>query len=125
MAQHNELGAAGEHAAAEFLIAQGMTILETNWRYRHIEVDIIALTPGKLHIVEVKTRHAKSKGFSPLDAIDRKKIQNLINASNIYLRYYRLRLEVQFDVIVVYGQEGQFEINYMPRAFTAPLKTYH
>lgn len=123
MARHNLLGKAGELAATEYLIRQGMTIRETNWRFGHLEVDIIAETQGKLHVVEVKTRNAPG-AFDPLDSIDAKKIRNLVNAANIYVRYNRLRLEVQFDVMIIYGHDGQFEINYMPKAFTAPLKTY-
>ena len=55
MASHNLLGTEGENAAAEFLISKGLIIRERNWRFRHLEVDIIAESAGGcLHIVEVK-----------------------------------------------------------------------
>ena len=42
MARHNQLGKAGEKEAVEFLIKQGFTIRETNWRMDKLEIDIIA-----------------------------------------------------------------------------------
>ncbi|MGW2221400.1 YraN family protein, partial [Nonomuraea sp. NPDC001684] len=43
MAPKDELGKEGEHLAAIYLEAKGMTILERNWRCRRGEIDIIAL----------------------------------------------------------------------------------
>ena len=42
MADHNLLGKAGEHEAVEFLVRQGFTVRETNWRMGKLEIDIIA-----------------------------------------------------------------------------------
>lgn len=124
MAFHNKLGADGEKAAADFLVGKGFIIRETNWRFRHLEVDIIAESEGcRLHIVEVKTR-TSDLHFDPLKSITKTKIRNLVNAANIYLRYNNLRCEVQFDVIVVVGSPGNFKIVYMPRCFYPPLRTY-
>lgn len=123
MARHNILGKEGERAAREFLIARGMTIRETNWRCGHLEVDIIAQKDSLIHIVEVKTRSTQG-AYEPLASIDKRKILNLVNAANMYVRYNRLRMEVQFDVMVLYGHDGHFEITYMPKAFLPPLKTY-
>ena len=59
MAQHNQLGKAGEKEAMEFLIKQGLTIRETNWRMDKLEIDIIAQKDGVLYFVEVKSRHGE------------------------------------------------------------------
>ena len=42
MAARNELGRHGEQLAAAYLQADGMTIIERNWRCRDGEIDIIA-----------------------------------------------------------------------------------
>jgi putative endonuclease len=43
MSQHNkDTGFLGENKAASYLISMGYTILFRNWRYKHLEVDIIA-----------------------------------------------------------------------------------
>ena len=43
MAAHNDLGKIGENLAVDFLIENGFTILERNWRNRFEEIDIIAI----------------------------------------------------------------------------------
>ena len=43
MATHNETGSKGEKLAQEYLIANGYSILATNYRYLKAEIDIIAL----------------------------------------------------------------------------------
>jgi putative endonuclease len=120
MAIHNTLGAEGERIAQEFLIKQGMIIRETNWRIGHLEIDIIAETPGRLHIVEVKSRTSDEK-FDPLLSITPKKIRNLVAAANAYLNYTKLDIDVQFDVMLIIGSEN---IEFIPDAFYPPLKTY-
>ena len=120
MAIINSRGAEGERMAQEFLIKQGMIIRETNWRIGHLEVDIIAETPGRLHIVEVKSRKSDEQ-FDPLISINAKKRRNLVTAARAYVNYYRLNIDVQFDIILVIAGE---RIEYIPDAFFPPLKTY-
>lgn len=125
MASHNELGKLGENAARDFLISKGLIIREQNWRMNHLEIDIVAEDPqhGVLHVVEVKTR-TSDKHYNPLDAINRRKRTNLINAANGYMKYYQLKLGIQYDVIVITGHPENFKINYIPKAFQPPLRTY-
>lgn len=125
MATHNELGKWGEQVACELLISRGYVIRETNWRLNHLEVDIIAYEEKTniLHIVEVKTR-ATAIHFNPLEAINRQKQQNLINAANGYLRYYQLRCNIQYDAVIVVGKPGFYKVNYIPKAFQPRLRTY-
>ena len=86
-AEHIQLGKAGEQEAVAFLIKQGLTIRETNWRMGKLEVDIIAQGPGMLmHIVEVKTRRS-DQHFDPMRAITRAKRQHMVNSANAYIRY--------------------------------------
>lgn len=124
MAQHNELGKAGEQAAVEFLIKQGLTIRETNWRMNKMEIDIIAQGPGPLlHIVEVKTR-SNDQFFDPMHAITRTKKQHMVNSANVYINYFHLQFEIQYDVIIVIVDNGNLKIEYYPDLFTPHLRTY-
>ena len=100
MAQHNTLGFEGEQAAAEFIIKQGWTVRERNWKMGNLEIDIVAETPGRLHIVEVKTRTHDDK-FDPMKAVGPAKQRHLINAANGYINYYHLKMEIQYDVVIV------------------------
>ena len=56
MAEHNELGKAGENAAVAYLEEHGYLIRHRNWRKGHFELDIVAAKENELVIVEVKTR---------------------------------------------------------------------
>lgn len=61
-AEHRARGAAGEEAAARFLLEQGWRVVERNWRpagaASGLELDIIARRHDVLVFVEVKTRAA-------------------------------------------------------------------
>lgn len=124
MTKSNKLGKDGEIAACEFLITQGYTVRETNWRMGHLEIDIIAQEPkaNKLHIVEVKTRTA-TEHYDPSRAITRAKIRNLVNAGNGYISYYQLKMSVQYDLMIITGTAPDFQIQFIPNAFQAPLRT--
>lgn len=124
MALHNIFGSEGEQLAQEFLMKQGMIIRETNWRLGHYEIDIIAETPGRLHIVEVKSRRS-NEDYDPMLSITKKKIRNLVAAANGYLNFIKLSIDVQFDLLFIIGTPGNYSIEYIPDAFFPPLKTYH
>ena len=94
MARHNQLGKAGEKEAVEFLIKQGLTIRETNWRMDKLEIDIIAQGPGMvLHVVEVKTR-SNDEYFDPMRSITRAKKQHMVASANAYINYFQLQCEI-------------------------------
>ena len=100
MAKHNLTGNKGEALAAEYLSQQGYTILHQNWRYSHWEVDIIAEKDGILHFIEVKTRLTRKFGH-PEDAVDKKKIQYLINAAEEYLYQQPQWQRIQFNILSI------------------------
>jgi putative endonuclease len=63
------LGAAGERLARTHLEARGLTVLDTNFRTRHGELDIVAADRRCLVFCEVKTRIARGR---PPDASGRR-----------------------------------------------------
>jgi len=108
MAQHNELGKKGEQEAVEYLRNQGYYIRETDWRYGHRDLDIIALTPDEttLVIVEVKSRQ-RGQPVLPEDAVTTKKIKNIAIASDAYMKQFDTPLLSRFDIItVVFSADG-------------------
>jgi putative endonuclease len=62
MALHNEIGKIGEEIALKFLKNAGYEVLELNWRFRKLEIDIIAKEGDILIAVEVKTRKSDEFG---------------------------------------------------------------
>jgi len=52
---NKEIGIFGENMAISHLSELGYEIMHRNWRYKHLEIDIIASKDKLLHIIEVKT----------------------------------------------------------------------
>lgn len=105
MAEHNELGKYGEEAAGQYLISKGYTILARDWRYGRSlrDIDIIAKSADETTIVfvEVKTRRPNEL-IPAMKAIDRRKLHNISNAANRYIKMYRIVEKVRFDAIIVH-----------------------
>ena len=100
MAHHNTTGKLGEQMALEYLIRKRFVILHQNWRHSHWEVDVIASNKNVLHFIEVKTRRTKKFGY-PEEDVTKKKVTNLINASEEFLYLYPEWKRIQFDILSI------------------------
>ena len=100
MAKHNDTGKIGETHAGTWFEEKGYTILHNNWRYKNLEVDIIASKKNILHFIEVKAITTLKFGY-PEDKVSTKKIQNLINAAEEFLYQYPQWQRIQFDVLSI------------------------
>jgi putative endonuclease len=96
------LGAAAERIAADFLRAQGLEILECNFRRRLGELDIVARDGEVLVIAEVRTRSSEQFGGAAA-SVDPRKQTRLIRATYQLLQQRRelSKLRVRFDVLAV------------------------
>lgn len=116
MGKHNEFGQEGELLAIDFLIKRGYRIRHRNYRYLKAEIDIIAQKNGILAIVEVKSR--SSLFFENIaETVTKKKIKLLISATNQYVKANNLEIEVRFDIITVFKNNGAFELEHIENAF--------
>ncbi len=120
MAEHNETGKTGEELAVKHLEENGYEILETNWRFKNLEADIIAQKKKILVVVEVKTRRTNYFG-EPEEFVDKKKQQNLIRAANAYIELKEIDLEIRFDIVSVLMKGEQILIRQIEDAFYATL----
>jgi len=77
------LGQRGEDAACEFLVRQGMKVIDRNWRCGYGEADIIVLDGRTLVFCEVKTRTSKKYG-KPEESITFKKRERYYNLISVY-----------------------------------------
>jgi putative endonuclease len=116
MAEHNDLGKLGEELAAEYLQKNGYVILETNWVFQKVEIDILAQKDNILAVVEVKTRSSIDFGL-PQDFVKPKKIQLLVKAINGYVTENDLDLDVRFDIIAINKKGQNFVIEHLTDAF--------
>jgi putative endonuclease len=94
-------GQAGENTAVEFLVGNGMEIVERNFRCPPGEIDIVAKDGRVLVFVEVRTR--QSKGFgTPEESITALKRTRLIRAAQWYLKKHNLyNSSARFDVVTI------------------------
>jgi putative endonuclease len=100
MQNHIETGKMGEDLAVDWLLKNGYTIRERNWRNSHCEIDIIAAKNGCLHIVEVKTRRSLLFGGPEL-SVNPKKFYRLQKATRAYTRGSKIYRWLQFDIVAV------------------------
>jgi len=57
-----ELGRAGEHAAAELMRSRGFEVVGAGFRARRGELDLVCVRGRTLYVVEVKTRTSDAFG---------------------------------------------------------------
>ena len=77
-------GTLGENIAALYLQLGGCTILERNYRFEHVEIDLIVRDGPCVAFVEVKTRRSAAFGDA-LDAVRGDKLRNVRRAARKYL----------------------------------------
>lgn len=121
MSCSSELGKLGEELACRELAKQGCRILHSRWRYRHLELDIVATDGQNLIIAEVKTRSSLQWG-DPLQSIDYKKIKHIVHATDVYIKKHHIDLPYRFDIFsIIIDDNGNSEIEHIKDAFYPPL----
>lgn len=109
-------GNLAEELAASWLEDHGFKIRERNYRIGHKEVDIIAESREKLHVVEVKSLTAPSL-LNPSARVDLRKQTLLSSAASYYIKANGISKEVQFDIISIIVYPDRQDLEYLPNAF--------
>ena len=120
MAEHNELGKKGEDLATQFLKKKGYKILIRNYRFKKLEVDLIAQLNDELVIVEVKTRASRYLA-GPEDTVSKGKQRSIITAANQYIEENEIDLETRFDIVSIILNQNETSIDHLIDAFY-PIK---
>ncbi len=104
-------GDGGEAKAAHFLEEKGYRILQTNFKTKFGEIDIVAFKDGVIVFVEVKNRSTLCYG-RPIEAVDFRKQQKIRRVAEVYLSIKRKPYaDCRFDVIEVLGDQLNHEEN--------------
>ena len=111
----------GEKQAILFLKDLNYAILDTNWRYKKFEIDIIARIADVIVFVEVKTRGSDEFG-EPETSVSLKKQRFIIEAANRYIIDKNLDFEARFDIIGITFINNKVAIKHLPDAFYPILK---
>ena len=109
------IGDAGEKLAQKFLKKKKYKILETNYRNKIGEIDIICFDKqnNQIVFVEVKTKSGTQFGL-PREMVDERKQRKIRNVATVYLMQNGLMESfVRFDVVEILGKE----VNHLENAF--------
>ncbi|SCZ04642.1 putative endonuclease [Paenibacillus polysaccharolyticus] len=113
-------GKIGEEEACRWLVNQGYSILQRNWRCRSGEVDIIAVREDLLIFVEVRSRSSNSGFGTPQESVDQRKMQQVRSTAGVYIQMSGEHTrQIRFDVIaVMMNHFGKImSINHLENAF--------
>jgi putative endonuclease len=117
---HKALGSIGEKRAEQAVFEKGLVLVARNWRFgRRGELDLVAFNPalGRLHIIEVKTRHRANRNStgSAIESITPAKQAQLRELAEAFLNHWQTTPELQahgpihevsLDVITLEAPEG-------------------
>lgn len=106
--QQNEpaLGVWGEIQAVDYLRRKGYAILQSNYRTRLGEIDIIARNRDYLVFCEVKLRKSDAYGAAR-EFVDARKQEKLRQTALLWLSENETNLQPRFDVIEIYAPDGR------------------
>lgn len=118
MSDHRQrIGRMGENIANRYLRAEGYEILETNFRTRYGELDIVAQTEGTIVFIEVRTRTSAILGSS-WESITFFKQQQVRRMASIYLSHHHMaEVHVRFDVIAIFIKNRKANLRHLKDAF--------
>jgi putative endonuclease len=100
-AQQQALGQYGERLAERHLVAQGMAVLDRNWRCVAGELDLVLRDDDVLVVCEVKTRTSVDYG-TPHEAVGPAKLDRLRRLAQRWQQEHSLAVpDVRVDLVAV------------------------
>lgn len=112
------VGRYGEQVAVDYLLDQGMRLLDRNWRCSAGEIDAVLRDGDTLVFAEVKTRRTERFG-TPAEAVGYVKQTRLRRLAAIWLAQSPVHPpEVRFDLVSVRPQRaGAADVEHLRGAF--------
>lgn len=126
MAEHNIIGQIGEELAAKIMREKGFRVVDMNWKFGHLEMDVIAVSRKEIAFVEVKTRTSSFGGKRPEEFVDELKRRRMAAAANAYIKFHKIELTPRFDIIGITMDATTHEVKevtHLEDAFLPPQRT--
>lgn len=112
---NKEKGDLGECIAYEYLLKKGAELLESKYKIKSGEIDLIVKIDNEIVFIEVKSR-TNIKFGTPSQAVNHKKIKKIVDTSKYYILKNNLYdIPIRFDVIEIYLNDNR--INHIVNAF--------
>ena len=119
------IGHQGEELVLNKLLKDGVKLVTKNYRKRFGEIDLIVSKENLLVFVEVKLR--RSNYFDLSEIVTLTKQKRIIKAAKDYISRninFSENKILRFDVALVQKTINNFDIHYIPNAFTASNNYY-
>lgn len=117
MKNTKQIGLEAEEFVAQKLVQQGFIIVERNYKKMFGEIDVIARKKDLFVFVEVKMRTRAQ--FDPTLVIIPSKQKKIIMVAKEFIVTHDIHDKLcRFDVAIVQLQESEFQLLYIPNAFT-------
>jgi putative endonuclease len=120
MKNTRDIGFEKEKEVVKYLKNLNYKILDTNFRTRFGEIDIIAKQDDTIVFIEVKYRKSSFSG-TPQEAVTFAQQKKIIKSAVIYIKQYDIKNNIRFDVIAV--DDNNIEI--ISSAFSIPEGMYY
>lgn len=98
--KRRKLGDFGEQAAANYLLRQGYTIEDRQWRAAGGELDLVARDGMTLVFVEVRTRRGNIAGVAE-ESVGRAKQARLMALAYAYLEAHAIAPDTEWRIDVI------------------------
>lgn len=116
-ASNIELGKNGESLAASFLLNKGYAILDRNWHFGHLELDLVCEKDDVIIFVEVKTRRGENYGGAAGAITENKKL-HLARAAQGWLEEHDAwNRPCGFDIVCIVKNNSGFRVEHYSNAF--------
>lgn len=110
---HLQRGDQAEQQALDFLLEQGLQLVDRNYRCKNGELDLIMRHDHTLVVVEVRFR-ANAQYGGAVESITSRKQSRIIATTQHYLMNHKINSAVRFDVVAITGDR---RIEWIQNAF--------
>jgi putative endonuclease len=114
------LGKLAEESACRYLTANGLKLIEKNYKCRRGEIDLVMQDKNSIVFIEVRYRRNDRFG-SGAESVISSKQQKLIMTAMHYLQTHKhaSASASRFDVVSIQGRNGKNDIEWIQNAFQA------
>lgn len=114
--KHLHKGQLAEQLACDYLLQQGLTLVERNYYCRMGEIDLIMQHQNSLVFIEVRYRKNNLFGGAA-ESITTKKQDKLQKTALHYIQQHKSRQNTRFDVVAITGQHPEQILEWIQNVF--------
>lgn len=112
------IGAQAERLAQSYLITQGFTLIQQNYRCFHGEIDLVMQDKNDIVFVEVRKRSNTQYG-NAIESITESKVKKLNKAAMhfLQLKQWLYKVNSRFDIVAIHTIAGETQLEWIKNAF--------